>query len=49
MLKQVLKDHMSAGLHSALRTVNAEFKISQIHLKGVRKAKALSYNRDDLS
>ena len=47
MLKQVLKDHMTAGLYSALRTVVAEFKISRIHLKGVRKAKALR-NRDNL-
>ena len=47
MLKQVLKDHMTAGLRSALRTVVAEFKISRIHLEGVRQAKALR-NRDDL-
>jgi len=47
MLKQVLKNHLTAGQLSALRTVLAELRIGRIHSKGVRQAKVLR-NRDDL-
>ena len=47
MLKQVLKNNMRGGLCSALRTVQAEFRIGRIHSQGVRQAKTLR-NRDDL-
>lgn len=47
MLKQVLKNNMRDGLHSALRTVRDEFTIGIIHSRGVRQAKSLR-NRNEL-